>query len=140
MNRLWTNRLIVIFEPLKNICFASKFIIVYSGFVNKQQPRKNKWKKQSNDREDLFNNFEFLFHTLKVGDTQINFLETKMSEKSSEKVPAVTTEENKEVNQQLTNPSQEPQEPKNVQELTNYIQSMLQQMQDRFQTMSDQVS
>ena len=33
----------------------------------------------------------------------------------------------------------EPQEPKNVQELTNYIQSMLQQMQDRFQTMSDQV-
>ena len=63
-----------------------------------------------------------------------------MSEKSSEKVPTVTTEENKELNQQLANPSQEPQEPKNVQELTNYIQSMLQQMQDRFQTMSDQVS
>ena len=32
-----------------------------------------------------------------------------------------------------------PQDPKNVQELTNYIQNMLQQMQDRFQSMSDQV-
>ena len=31
------------------------------------------------------------------------------------------------------------QDPKNVAELTNYIQSMLQQMQDRFQTMSDQI-
>merc|ERR1711997_13043 len=31
------------------------------------------------------------------------------------------------------------QDPKNVQELTTYIQSMLQQMQDRFQTMSDQI-
>lgn len=31
------------------------------------------------------------------------------------------------------------QDPKNVQELTNYIQQMLQQMQDRFQSMSDQV-
>eukprot|EP00095_Tigriopus_kingsejongensis_P005043 snap_masked-scaffold375_size191602-processed-gene-0.16 protein:Tk05043 transcript:snap_masked-scaffold375_size191602-processed-gene-0.16-mRNA-1 annotation:"heat shock factor-binding protein 1" len=30
-------------------------------------------------------------------------------------------------------------DPKNVPELTNYIQSMLQQMQDRFQTMSDQI-
>ena len=33
-----------------------------------------------------------------------------------------------------------PQDPKNVQELTNYIQNMLQQMQDRFQSMSDQVN
>ena len=31
------------------------------------------------------------------------------------------------------------QDPKNVQELTTYIQNMLQQMQDRFQTMSDQI-
>ena len=31
------------------------------------------------------------------------------------------------------------QEPKNVQELTSFIQGMLQQMQDRFQSMSDQV-
>ena len=30
-------------------------------------------------------------------------------------------------------------DPKNVQELTTYIQNMLQQMQDRFQTMSDQI-
>ena len=33
-----------------------------------------------------------------------------------------------------SNTASESQEPKNVQELTNYIQSMLQQMQDRFQT------
>merc|ERR1712156_623568 len=32
-----------------------------------------------------------------------------------------------------------PQDPKNVQELTTYIQSILQQMQDRFTTMSDQI-
>jgi len=31
------------------------------------------------------------------------------------------------------------QDPKNVQELTMYIQSILQQMQDRFTTMSDQI-
>ena len=31
------------------------------------------------------------------------------------------------------------QDPKNVQELTTFIQNMLQQMQDRFQSMSDQV-
>jgi len=31
------------------------------------------------------------------------------------------------------------QDPKNVQELTTYIQSILQQMQDRFTTMSDQI-
>ncbi|EEB18307.1 conserved hypothetical protein [Pediculus humanus corporis] len=30
-------------------------------------------------------------------------------------------------------------DPKNMQELTQYVQSLLQQMQDRFQTMSDQV-
>ncbi|XP_023334078.1 heat shock factor-binding protein 1 [Eurytemora carolleeae] len=31
------------------------------------------------------------------------------------------------------------QDPKNVQELTGYIQNMLQQMQERFQMMSDQI-
>jgi len=36
-------------------------------------------------------------------------------------------------------PGQPQQDPKNVADLTNYIQSMLQQMQDRFQTMSDQI-
>ncbi|CAB3373510.1 heat shock factor-binding protein 1 [Cloeon dipterum] len=30
-------------------------------------------------------------------------------------------------------------DPKNVQELTTYVQTLLQQMQDRFQTMSDQI-
>lgn len=63
----------------------------------------------------------------------------EMSEKlSSEKMPDAT-EESSGVNE-ANAAQQEPQEPKNVQELTNYIQSMLQQMQDRFQTMSDQVS
>ena len=63
-----------------------------------------------------------------------------MSEKTNEKVPSVV-EENTEHNVEVAQAqqSQELQEPKNVQELTNYIQSMLQQMQDRFQTMSDQV-
>ena len=62
-----------------------------------------------------------------------------MSEKTNEKVPSVV-EENTEHNEVAqAQQSQELQEPKNVQELTNYIQSMLQQMQDRFQTMSDQV-
>ena len=63
-----------------------------------------------------------------------------MSEKTNEKVPSVV-EENTEHNVEVAQgqQSQELQEPKNVQELTNYIQSMLQQMQDRFQTMSDQV-
>ena len=62
-----------------------------------------------------------------------------MSDKANEKVPSVV-EENTEQNEVAqAQQSQELQEPKNVQELTNYIQSMLQQMQDRFQTMSDQV-
>ncbi|XP_046386154.1 heat shock factor-binding protein 1 [Ischnura elegans] len=30
-------------------------------------------------------------------------------------------------------------DPKNLQELTTYVQSLLQQMQDKFQTMSDQI-
>ena len=60
-----------------------------------------------------------------------------MSEKAIEKMPNAT-EDSTETNEVSQQP-QEPQEPKNVQELTNYIQSMLQQMQDRFQTMSDQV-
>ena len=60
-----------------------------------------------------------------------------MSEKAIEKIPNAT-EDSTEANDVSQQP-QEPQEPKNVQELTNYIQSMLQQMQDRFQTMSDQV-
>ena len=60
-----------------------------------------------------------------------------MSEKAIEKMPNAT-EDSTEANEVSQQP-QEPQEPKNVQELTNYIQSMLQQMQDRFQTMSDQV-
>ena len=63
-----------------------------------------------------------------------------MSDKTNEKVPSVV-EENTEQNEVAqAQQSQELQEPKNVQELTNYIQSMLQQMQDRFQTMSDQVN
>ena len=63
-----------------------------------------------------------------------------MSDKANEKVPSVV-EENTEQNEVAqAQQSQELQEPKNVQELTNYIQSMLQQMQDRFQTMSDQVN
>ena len=61
-----------------------------------------------------------------------------MSEKT-EKMPDAT-EEPVDVNEQNANQQGDSQEPKNVQELTNYIQSMLQQMQDRFQTMSDQVS
>ena len=61
-----------------------------------------------------------------------------MSEKT-EKMPDAS-EESVDVNEQNANQQGDPQEPKNVQELTNYIQSMLQQMQDRFQTMSDQVS
>ena len=59
-----------------------------------------------------------------------------MSEKLTEKMPDATEETT--VNEN-TVAAVESQEPKNVQELTNYIQSMLQQMQDRFQTMSDQV-
>ena len=31
------------------------------------------------------------------------------------------------------------QDPKNVQELTNFVQITLQQMQDKFQSMSDQI-
>lgn len=34
---------------------------------------------------------------------------------------------------------QQPTDPKNVQELTNFVQLTLQQMQDKFQTMSDQI-
>ena len=61
-----------------------------------------------------------------------------MSEKGAgEKIPDASEDPVANVNE--SNPGGEPQEPKNVQELTNYIQSMLQQMQDRFQTMSDQV-
>ena len=61
-----------------------------------------------------------------------------MSEKGvGEKIPDASEDPAGSVNE--SNPGGEPQEPKNVQELTNYIQSMLQQMQDRFQTMSDQV-
>ena len=59
-----------------------------------------------------------------------------MSEKLTEKMPDATEETT--VNENTVT-AVESQEPKNVQELTNYIQSMLQQMQDRFQTMSDQV-
>lgn len=33
----------------------------------------------------------------------------------------------------------QPSDPKNVQELTNFVQSTLQQMQDKFQNMSDQI-
>ena len=67
------------------------------------------------------------------------FYTRNMSDKTNEKVPSVV-EENTEQNEVAqAQQSQELQEPKNVQELTNYIQSMLQQMQDRFQTMSDQV-
>ena len=60
-----------------------------------------------------------------------------MSEKLTEKMPDATEETT--VNENTVT-AVEAQEPKNVQELTNYIQSMLQQMQDRFQTMSDQVN
>ena len=60
-----------------------------------------------------------------------------MSEKLTEKMPDATEETT--VNENTVT-AVESQEPKNVQELTNYIQSMLQQMQDRFQTMSDQVN
>lgn len=68
-----------------------------------------------------------------------------MSDKVNEKMPDATEEPSAtgsaSVAANESNASAgEPQEPKNVQELTNYIQSMLQQMQDRFQTMSDQVS
>lgn len=34
---------------------------------------------------------------------------------------------------------QQPNDPKNVQELTNFVQLTLQQMQDKFQNMSDQI-
>ena len=63
-----------------------------------------------------------------------------MSEKAekTDKMPDAS-EESVGVNEQNANQQGDSQEPKNVQELTNYIQSMLQQMQDRFQTMSDQV-
>lgn len=63
-----------------------------------------------------------------------------MSDKAekTEKMPDAS-EESVGVNEQNANQAGDSQEPKNVQELTNYIQSMLQQMQDRFQTMSDQV-
>lgn len=62
-----------------------------------------------------------------------------MSDKVNEKMPEATEEPPASTGANESNASGEPQEPKNVQELTNYIQSMLQQMQDRFQTMSDQV-
>merc|ERR1711982_108894 len=63
----------------------------------------------------------------------------EMSEKVTEKMPDATEETSvNESNSQVTT-AVESQEPKNVQELTTYIQSMLQQMQDRFQTMSDQI-
>ncbi len=71
---------------------------------------------------------------------------TKMSDKASadnNKAAAGVNPADETIGVEANNapPGQgEPQEPKNVQELTNYIQSMLQQMQDRFQTMSDQVS
>ena len=61
-----------------------------------------------------------------------------MSEKT-EKMPDAS-EESAGVNEQNASQQGDSQEPKNVQELTNYIQSMLQQMQDRFQTISDQVN
>ena len=63
----------------------------------------------------------------------------EMSEKLSEKMPDATEDTAVIESSVQTSAAAESQEPKNVQELTNYIQSMLQQMQDRFQTMSDQV-
>ncbi len=62
-----------------------------------------------------------------------------MSDKVSEKMPDASEESTVGPNEANAQTG-EPQEPKNVQELTNYIQSMLQQMKDLFQTMSDQVS
>jgi heat shock factor-binding protein 1 len=61
-----------------------------------------------------------------------------MSEKLSEKMPDATEDTPVIESSVQTSAAAESQEPKNVQELTNYIQSMLQQIQDRFQTMSDQ--
>ena len=43
------------------------------------------------------------------------------------------------VQQQLQQNSQTESDPKSVQELTNFIQVTLQQMQDKFQMMSDQI-
>ena len=63
-----------------------------------------------------------------------------MSEEKGETLPVNHTEiTSTPISTDGKNNTADAQDPKNVQELTTYIQNMLQQMQDRFQTMSDQI-